>query len=332
MTAHRPLAQLDPLDARLLDEFQRDLPLVPRPYAAIARALDLTEAGVIDRLARLRAAGRIARVGATVRPNTAGASTLAALAIPGDRIEEVAAIVGAERGVNHSYLREDDWNLWFVATAPDAAGLAALLARIGANTGLPVLDLPLLRAFNIDLGFRLRGDRAAMTPDRAADHAALRDDDRPILQALTEGLTLEPRPFATLAARIGRPEAGVIDRIAALARARILTRVGVIVRHRAIGWSANAMVVWNLPEDRIARAGPALAALPGLTLCYQRRTVPGVWPYGLFSMIHGQSRAEALAVLARAAALPELAGADYRPLFSTRCFKQTGALLQEPAS
>ena len=65
----------------------------------------------------------------------------------------MAALVGAEPGVNHSYLREHRWNLWFVATAPDADALAASLARIGAATGLAVLDLPLLRAFNIDLGF-----------------------------------------------------------------------------------------------------------------------------------------------------------------------------------
>lgn len=332
MTARAPLGRLDPLDARLLDEFQRDLPLVPQPFAAIGAALGLAETEVIDRLARLRAAGTIARVGATVRPNTAGASTLAALAVPDDRIEAVAAIVGAERGVNHSYLREHHWNLWFVATAPDAAALAAMLDRIGTATGLQVLDLRLVRAFNIDLGFRLRGARAAMTPDRPADQTVLRDDDRPILQALAEGLTLAPRPFATLATRIGRTEADVITRIGALAQARILTRVGVIVRHRAIGWAANAMVVWDLPEDRIATAGPALAALPGVTLCYQRRTVPGLWPYGLFSMIHGQSRAQALAVLDRAASLPELAGARHHALFSTRCFKQTGALLQETAA
>jgi hypothetical protein len=71
--------------------------------------------------------------------------------------------------------------------------------------------------------------------------------------------------------------------------------------------------------------------MPGVTLCYQRRTVPGVWPYGLYSMIHGRSRADALAVLERARALPELAGAVSKPLFSTRCFKQTGALISEAA-
>ena len=323
---------LDPTDRRLLDEFQRDFPLVSQPFAVIAKALDLTEAEVIARLAHLQAAGTIARVGGTVRPNTAGASTLAALSVPAHRIDEMADLVSAEPGVNHSYLREDGWNLWFVATAPDAAGLAASLARIRARTGLHVLSLPLLRAFNIDLGFRLTGARAALGTDGAVDDAALVDADRPLLQAMSQGLPLVPQPFAALAQRLDMTEAHVLNRLAVLSAARILTRIGVIVRHRAIGWAANAMVVWDVPHAAMEPAGQALAALPGVTLCYQRQTVPGLWHHGLFSMIHGQSRAEALAVLATATALPALAGVDHRVLFSTRCFKQTGAMLERTAA
>ena len=315
-------------DTRLLDAFQRDLPLVERPFAAMGEALGLAEDEVIARLAAAQADGRITRVGATCRPNTAGASTLAALAIPAPRIEEVAAIVGAEPGVNHSYLREDDWNLWFVATAPDPAALDACLARIEAATGLRVLSLPLLRPFNIDLGFPLTGPRTALGLDRAADMDVLRDDDRPLMQALSAGLALVPRPFAALADRLGRTEAEVIARIGTLARARILTRVGVIVRHRALGWAANAMVVWRLPEQAIEPAGRALAQVPGVTLCYRRRTVPGLWDWPLFCMIHARSRPEALEVLDRARALPELARVPHKVLFSTRCFKQRGALIE----
>lgn len=324
--------RLDPLDRRLLDEFQRDFPLVPQPFAVVAEALEVSEAEVIARLDRLQRAGAVARVGGTVRPNTAGASTLAALAVPEARIEDVAALVGAEPGVNHSYLREDAWNLWFVATAPDGAELEASLERIAARTGLQVLSLPLLRAFNIDLGFRLTGTRRALTTDRVADAGALHGSDRPLLQAMTTGLPLVSRPFAAIACLMGRTEAQVLERLAQLADARILTRIGVIVRHRAIGWSANAMVVWDLPAARMEPAGQALAALAGVTLCYQRRTVPGIWRYGLFSMIHSRNRDEALMVLDHARALAALAGADHRVLFSTRCFKQTGALLERTAA
>ncbi|MDO5705355.1 MAG: AsnC family transcriptional regulator [Paracoccus sp. (in: a-proteobacteria)] len=322
----------DPTDLRLMDEFQRDLPLVPRPFAVMAAALGMDEAEVISRLAALQEAGQISRVGATCRPNCAGASTLAALAIPADRIEAVAAIVGAEPGVNHSYLREDEWNLWFVATAPDPEALAVSLTRIEAASGLPVLSLPLVTPYNIDLGFRLNGPRRAMAPDRPADMSVLQDGDRPLMHALSTGLPLVPRPFAALAEMLGRSEHVIIGRIAALSRARLLTRVGVIVRHRRLGYRANAMVVWNLPDDRIDAAGRALAATPGVTLSYRRRAVPGVWDWPLFCMIHARSRPEALTVLDQARALPQLAGAAHKVLFSTRCFKQTGALIAAPSA
>ncbi|MGB4909003.1 MAG: AsnC family transcriptional regulator [Tabrizicola sp.] len=323
--------RIDPTDLALLDRFQRDFPLEPRPFARIAVRLGLAEAEVIDRLSRMQAAGRIARVGGTVRPNTAGASTLAALAVPEDRIDEVAAIVGAEAGVNHSYLREADWNLWFVATAPEAAALAAMLTRIEAASGLPLLDLRLVRPFNIDLGFPLRGERVAMPGKRGVEPAVLRADDRPLLHALSAGLDLTPRPYATLALRLGRDEIAVIARIGVLLAAGILTRLGVIVRHRSLGFTSNAMVVWDVPETATLAAGLALAALPGVTLAYERRPVAGVWPYRLFCMIHARSRAEAGEVLASARVLPELAGIDHRILFSTRCFKQSGACLSEAA-
>jgi siroheme decarboxylase len=321
--------RIDPTDLALLDRFQRDLPLEPRPFARIAVKLGLSEAAVIDRLAAMQAAGRIARVGGTVRPNTAGASTLAALAVPEDRIEAVADIVGAEPGVNHSYLREADWNLWFVATAPDTAALDAMLARIEGASGLPLLDLRLVRPFNIDLGFPLAGRPVAMPGGRGVETAILRADDRPLLDALSRGLDLTPRPYAALALRLGRDETAVISRVGVLLAAGILTRLGVIVRHRSLGFTANAMVVWNVADA--SEAGPALAVLPGVTLAYERRPVAGVWPYRLFCMIHARTRPEALEVLDAARALPELHGVDHRVLFSTRCFKQSGARLQEAA-
>ena len=323
------MERIDPTDLALLDRFQRDFPLDPRPFARIAVKLGLSESEAIDRLAALQAAGRIARVGGTVRPNTAGASTLAALAVPEDRIDAVAAIVSAEPGVNHSYLREVDWNLWFVATAPDTAALESMLARIEVTSGLPLLDLRLVRPFNIDLGFPLAGRPVAMPGGRAVEAAVLRADDRPLLDALSRGLDLTPRPYATLGLRLGRDETAVIARIGVLLAAGILTRLGVIVRHRSLGFTANAMVVWDVADA--SSAGPALASLPGVTLAYERRPVAGVWPYRLYCMIYVWSRPEALAVLDAARALPELAGISHRVLFSTRCFKQSGARLSEAA-
>lgn len=323
------MAVLSTLDTRILDDWQRNFPLTPQPFAVIAEALGVREVELLARLSALRASGTMARVGATCRPNTVGASTLAALAVPEWRMEEVAAIVGSEPGVNHSYLREHDWNLWFVVTAPDLAQRDAVLTRISARSGLEVLSLPLVRAFNIDLGFALAGPRHALSLDSPADTSVLRPADRALLQALTDGLELISAPYAALGARVGMTEAEVLDRIAVLVQARIITRMGVIVRHRALGWRSNAMVAWNLPDERLEPAGQALIRHPGVTLCYQRIRHPQ-WDFPLFTMIHARSRSEAFAVLEGAAALPELAGASRQVLFSIRCFKQTGALLSGP--
>ena len=319
----------DPADSHLLDNWQRDFPVTERPFAVLAGELGLEEADVLNRLEKMVQIGRITRVGATIAPNAISASTLAAIAAPQDRIEEVAAIINAEPGVNHSYLREDEWNLWFVATGPDREFVDAALASIAEKSGLRVLDLRLVRPFNLDLGFRMNGPRADAGPvrQRKPDLSAIRDGDRDILQALAQGLALVPTPYAALAEGLGRAEEDILERIAALQSADLISRLGVIVRHRALGWRANAMVVWDLPSEAITAAGPKLAAMPGVTLCYERRPVPGAWPYRLYSMIHARNRSEAEAFLAEAAALPELQGVPHKALYSTQCFRQTGALI-----
>lgn len=147
---------LDPIDRRLLDDYQHGFPLVPRPYRAVADALGIDEDDVLARLARLKATGRIDRIGAVIRPHSLGASTLAAIAVPEDRLDDVAALVTARPEVNHCYAREHAINLWFVAVAADGPALARCLAGIARETGLPVLDLPLVEGYHIDLGFPLR--------------------------------------------------------------------------------------------------------------------------------------------------------------------------------
>jgi len=318
---------LDAIDARLLGDWQRGLPLEARPFARIGTAMGIAGAEVLERLERLAARSAISRVGATIRPNTAGASTLAAVAAPDWRSDEVAELIGAEPGVNHSYLRENEWNLWFVATGPNRAHVEATLARIEEAAGLRVLDLPLVRPHHIDLGFALDGSAHAPGACAPADASAIRPGDQDILQGLTLGLDLVDRPYSALARDLGRSEGDVLRRIAALVDAGVISRLGIIVRHRALGWRSNAMVVWQVPEDDVDRAGETLAAQPGVTLCYQRRSYPRLWPYNLYCMIHAQSRAEAMSKLEGAAQGAGLADLPHQVLFSLRCYKQTGALV-----
>ena len=145
----------DALAQRLLDDYQRDFPLDSRPFARIAADLGIAEADVIQQLAALKDAGSISRIGAVVRPNSIGASTLAALRVAADDVERVAALVCAHGEVNHCYEREHAINLWFVVTAADRAAVNHVLRAIEVETGLACLDLPMVEGYHIDLGFPL---------------------------------------------------------------------------------------------------------------------------------------------------------------------------------
>jgi DNA-binding Lrp family transcriptional regulator len=148
--------ELTDLDQRLLNDFQRDFPLSPAPYAEIARRLGVTENDVLARLEALTRAGAVSRVGAVVRPNTVGVSTLAAMAVPAVALASVAALVNGYPEVNHNYERENHLNLWFVATSTDVARLQDVLEEIAVRTGYEVLSLPLEEDYHIDLGFELQ--------------------------------------------------------------------------------------------------------------------------------------------------------------------------------
>ena len=147
---------LSDLERRLLNDYQHGFPLSPTPYADIARGLGVSEAEVLAALTRLKQQGAVSRVGAVLRPNTVGVSTLAAMAVPNAELETVAALVSSYPEVNHNYEREHTLNLWFVATAPDSVRLQQVLNEISTRSGYAVLPFPLLEDYHIDLGFDLK--------------------------------------------------------------------------------------------------------------------------------------------------------------------------------
>jgi len=316
-----------PMGLRLLNDYQRDFPLVAQPYADIAAHLGLDETTVMDAYREGLTNGTISRIGAVVAPRRLGASTLAAMAVPEERLEAVAAIVNAHSDVNHNYEREDHWNLWFVVTANNEDRRAAVLKDIEAKTRLPVLSMPLREEYHIDLGFNLQGDDRPKVAQAENSRApcALPAIEQALLAALQEGLSLSSRPYALLGEKAGLSEAMTLEMLSGWLADGLLKRFGVIVRHRALGYTANAMCVWNVPDDEVTELGRKLAAVPGVTLCYQRERALPQWPYNLYCMIHGKAREDVLALRQREAAKLDLDQFPHQILFSNRCFKQCGA-------
>jgi len=148
---------------------------------------------------------------------------------------------------------------------------------------------------------------------------------RRLVAAIQDGLPLTPRPYATVAAAIGVTEDEVIQRLDVLQRKGVISRLGVIVSHRELGYRANGMVVWDVPDAEVDQVGRRLGSVDCVRLCYQRPRQPPDWPYNLFCMIHGQDREAVLASLAGIVQDLELEDIPHRVLFSVRRFKQRGA-------
>lgn len=308
-------------DFDLMNRWQRGFPLVTRPFEEIAFLKGMTEENVLATFSSLIKQGQVDRVGPVFRPNTVGASTLAAMEVPAERLEQVAAAVSAFPGVNHNYEREHHFNLWFVLTASSPSRIEEIIQEIENATGLPVLRLPLLEEYHIDLGFDLETGAAPRGGDAPVAVPPLTDSERKLACALGAGLPLVSRPYAGL----GLPEAEVLDILRRWLESGVVRRVGAVVRHRMLGYLANAMVVWDVPDDEVAAAGGRLAADDAVTLCYRRPRVPPGWRYNLFCMVHGRARSAVLYEIKRMTALHGLGRYPRAILFSRRCFSQRAA-------
>lgn len=316
----------------LIDRWQRNFPLTGRPFALVGDAVGIDEAEAIEKFIRLQEAGVISRIGAVVKPNTIGASTLAAMRVPPERLADVAEIVSREPLVNHNYERTHAINLWFVIAGPDPESVATTVRRIEEKSGLAVLNLPLLQTYHIDLGFPLAGDRGGR--DRDSSSAAGRQPDSldcTLLATIEDGLPLVARPYHSIAERLGLEEDDVLDRLRQLILSGVVKRFGCVVRHRTLGYEANAMAVWDIADDNVDDVAELFASNPNVTLCYRRPRRPPDWPYNLFCMVHAKSRSEAFAAIDDLNLVADTGLNRQAVLFSTRCFKQRGAILSHPA-
>lgn len=314
-------------DLRLLNDWQHGFPLCRDPFGELAGQTGLSRDQVLAALRQAQDDGRLSRIGGVFAHGSGGDAMLAAMAVPAHRIDDVAATVSAHPGVNHNYLREHHHNLWFVMTGADRGAVDAGVDALERATGLPALRLRMLRPYRIDLGFDLGGDTARRPMRAAAAVAALAplpSGQWPLARRVEAGLPLVERPYAQWADELGQGEDAITERIGQWLAEGRLKRFGVVVRHHELGFAANAMTVFDVPDHAVDTCGQALAEQTGVTLAYRRVRAAG-WPYNLYAMVHGTHRDAVLAVIERMTHAAGLARYPREVLFSTRRFKQTGA-------
>jgi len=154
----------DELDLRILDAIQRDIPLVSRPWEAVAALLEIPEDVLLERLDRLSRQGIVRGVSPIIesRPLGITAATLVALPVVEEHIHEVADIISQYKDVSHNFQRDHQYSLWFTLSAKDEKTLHEVLQEILERTGFThdeILDLPTVNKIKIDVRFPISGIR-----------------------------------------------------------------------------------------------------------------------------------------------------------------------------
>jgi DNA-binding Lrp family transcriptional regulator len=319
---------LDDVDRKILNLVQWEFPLAARPFAALAKKLGTTEKDVLRRVQRLHDTGLIREVSAIFDTRRLGyKSSLVAVHAPPDRVDAVAHRISAHPGVSHNYRRDHEWNIWFtLAVPPEADVEAEANALVEAAGGERFRILPTLKLYKIGVKLDMEGEDSARPEptDTAKGKGAwpprpIAKEERAFVRALQTPIDIVPRPFDRAADTLGWTVAQVLEKLRSLQEEGIVRRFAAILRHQKAGFTANGMVTWRVPEDRVDEVGRIAASFPQVSHCYRRPTYPD-WPYNLFSMVHARSRE---AVERVAAEISKRTGVtDYAILYSTKEYKK----------
>jgi DNA-binding Lrp family transcriptional regulator len=303
---HGAAIPLDDLDKRLLNLMQGRFPIEPRPYLRVAELAEIEEEEVIARVKHLLKERIIRQVTPIFDTRALGySSMLVAAKVDAENPHRAAQVINAHPGVSHNYLRNHEFNLWFtIATEPDSPlGLEGTLQALADEAGAEsVRQLPTLKLFKIRMDLEMEGDTDALASAAVASEPIELDPqpydelDIAVIRALQGDMAIVPEPYAAAAAALGLEQDRFLDHLGRMQERGLLRRVAAILYHRRAGFSANGMGVWKVPDADIHDVGRRMAAVRGISHCYQRPTYKD-WPYSVFTMAHGRSKEECDAIL-----------------------------------
>ena len=290
---------MNELQKRLLNAIQGQLPIEPRPFAALAEQFNSTEAEIINQVGQLKESGIIRRIGPVFDAAHLGyVSTLVAAQVPEEKLDAFLADVNALPGVSHNYGRDHKFNVWFTLTMDCQKSIDTVLQRLGRDHDLrAIYSLPAEKVFKIKVHFdfvnqeQKEATDGCITCNRQANPACLSNFQIRLIRRLQEDLPVISEPFHVIADEIDADIDDVLGQIRDWQGAGVIRRFGAGIRHQNAGFKANGMVVFVMAPEAIDAAGGVLAGFGQVSHCYQRPPAPD-WPYNLFAMTHCRSHDE----------------------------------------
>ncbi|HEY9387136.1 MAG TPA: Lrp/AsnC family transcriptional regulator [Nitrososphaeraceae archaeon] len=319
--------QTDKLDKQLLNEIQWSFPLVDRPYLEISVRHGISEAEVMRRITRMKRLGLIRQINAIFDTRRLGyKSALIAFAIKSDKLDDVAAEVNKHPGVSHNYERNHEFNMWFTLAVPPNASIKMVLDKMGSLDGvIKYRLLPTLKLYKIGVKLDMVNEDSVKpeptdkVKELSSRKYVITQQDKHFIRELQKDLRVIPEPFGDSARNLGISTTELFEKAKEYEQTGVLRRFAAILRHREAGFSANGMVVWKVPKERIDEVGCKIAAFPQVSHCYQR-PIYSDWPFGLFSMIHARTIEAAEKIATEISYVVGIE--DYKILFSLREFKK----------
>ncbi|OHD96686.1 MAG: AsnC family transcriptional regulator [Sulfurimonas sp. RIFCSPHIGHO2_12_FULL_36_9] len=309
----------------ILSRIQKKFPLVARPFKVIADELDMSEDEVLSILQEQKKSNIIRQTSAIFDTKRLGyVSSLVAFKIPSDKISDAVKIINSHPGISHNYERNHDFNIWFtVAVSPTSVlGLEKTVEILAKATGAEdYIMLPTLKLFKINVKLNTTGNDEKKEHVKKVVHTEI--EMTPLHHAIVRrtqyDIEMVGEPFKKIVDELNIDYDTFFSILNELQEAGVMRRFASILNHRKAGFGANAMVVWDVDEEKGEAIGEKAATFSAVSHCYLRPKYAN-WPYNLFTMVHGKSTEETNGIIAEMAS--EIESKKHMPLYSSREFKK----------
>ena len=310
----------------ILSRIQKKFPLVAKPFEAIGNELGISENEVLEILQEQKKENIIRQISAIFDTKRLGyTSSLVAFKITEDKIDSAVKIINSHPGISHNYERNHEFNIWFtLAVAPDSKlGLEKTLEILAKLTEADdYIMLPTLKLFKINVKLNTTGKDEKKEKVKKVIHTdiELTKLHHDIIERAQYNIDIVSEPFKKLIDELNINYDKFFSILQELQDAGVMRRFAGILNHRKAGFSANAMVVWDVQEgEKGEEIGAIAAAYSAVSHCYLRPKYPN-WQYNLFTMVHGKTTEETNGIIADMA--KEIESKTHMPLYSSREFKK----------